>query len=73
MWLIEFFAIIIIGGTILLTLFMLPVYFVRKKKNPNDHKNTILRLVISAFFAVTIMSLIVGSGLIKMYFDDMNR
>ena len=73
MWLIEFFAVIIIGGTILLTFFMLPVYFVRKKKNPIDPKNTILKLVISAFLAVTIMSLIVGSGLIKMYFDDMSR
>jgi hypothetical protein len=42
-------------------------------KNPNDSKNTISKLVISAFLAVTIMSLLFGSGLIKMYFDDLNR
>ena len=52
---------------------MLPIYFIRKKKNPNDSKNKISKLVISAFLAVTIMSLLVGSGLIKMYFDDLNR
>lgn len=73
MVLVELFLIIIIGGTILLTLFMLPVYFIRKKKNPNDSKNTISKLVISAFLAVTIMSLLFGSGLIKMYFDDLTR
>ena len=38
-----------------------------------DTKNKISKLVISAFLAVTIMSLLVGSGLIKMYFDDLNR
>ena len=69
----ELFSIAIIGGTIFLTLFMLPIYFIRKKKNPNDSKNKISKLVISAFLAVTIMSLLVGSGLIKMYFDDLNR
>ena len=39
MVLVELFSIAIIGGTIFLTLFMLPVYFIRKKKNPNDSKN----------------------------------
>lgn len=73
MVLVELFSIIIIGGTILLTLFLLPVYFIRKKKNSNDSKNTISKLVISAFLAITIMSLLFGSGLIKMYFDDLNR
>ena len=73
MVLVELFSISIIGGTILLTLFMLPVYFIRRKKNPNDSKNTISKLVISAFSAVTIVSLLLGSGLIKMYFDDLNR
>ena len=73
MVLVELFSIAIIGGTIFLTLFMLPIYFILKKKNPNDSKNKISKLVISAFSAVTIMSLLVGSGLIKMYFDDLNR
>lgn len=73
MVLVKLFSIIIIGWTILLTLFMLPVYFIRKKKNPDDPKNTITKLIISAFLAATIMCLLVGSGLIKMYFDDLNR
>lgn len=73
MELVKLFSIVIIGGTIFLTLIMLPVYFIRKKKNPNDPKNTISKLVISAFLAVTIMALLFGSGLIKMYFDDLNR
>ena len=73
MVLVELFTIIIIGGTIFLTLLMLPVYFIRKKKNPNDPKNTIPKLVLSAFLAVTIMTLLLGSGFIKMYFGDLSR
>lgn len=70
--LVKMFSILIIGGTILLTLIMLPIYFIRKKKSPNDPKNTFLKLVISAFIAITIMSLLFGSGLIMMYLDDFN-
>ena len=70
--LVKMFSILIIGGTIFLTLIMLPIYFIRKKKNPNDPKNTFLKLVISAFIAITIMSLLFGSGLIMMYLDDFN-
>lgn len=70
--LVKMFSILIIGGTIFLTLIMLPIYFIRKKKSPNDPKNTFLKLVISAFIAITIMSLLFGSGLIMMYLDDFN-
>lgn len=73
MELIKLFLPIIIVGTIFLILIMLPTYFIRKKKNPYDSRNTILRLVILAFLAMTIMTLFLGSGLIRMYFDDLNR
>ena len=52
---------------------MLPFYFIRKKKNPDDEKNTIIRLVVLAFLATTIFVLVMGSGLIMMYFDDLRR
>ena len=52
---------------------MLPTYFVRKKKNPNDSKNTIVRLVILSFVATTIMVLFMGTGLIMMYYDGFKR
>ncbi|MGN0594741.1 MAG: hypothetical protein ACI4I6_06245 [Hominimerdicola sp.] len=71
MALIKMFLPIIIVGTIFLTLIMLPVYFISKKRNPDDSKNTILRLIILAFLATTIMTLLLGSGLIMMYFDDL--
>lgn len=60
----------ILGGTLFLTLLMLPIYFIRKKKNPDNPKNTIKRLIIFSFIAVTIFSLLSGSGLIAMYIDD---
>jgi hypothetical protein len=49
---------------------MLPVYFVRRKKRPDDPKNTIPRLLLLAILAATIMTLIMCSGLIAMYIDD---
>ncbi len=71
MVLVKLFLISIIGGTLLLSLFMLPIYFIRKKRNPNDKRNTIARLIVSAFLAVSVMTLLGGSGLIAMYIDDM--
>ena len=41
MTLIRTFLPIILGGTIILTILMLPVYFIRKKKNPDNKRNTI--------------------------------
>ena len=40
MTLIRTYLPIILGGTIVLTILMLPVYFIRKKKNPDDKRNT---------------------------------
>ena len=73
MTLIKTFLPIILGGTIILTILMLPVYFIQKKKNPDDKRNTILRLIVLSFAAVSIFVLLLGSGLIIMYFEDLRR
>ena len=71
MTLIRTFLPIILGGTIILKILMLPVYFIRKKKNPDDKRNTIIRLIVLSFAAVSIFVLLLGSGLIIMYFQDL--
>ena len=71
MTLIRTFLPIILGGTIILTILMLPVYFIRKKKNPDDKRNTIIRLIVLSFADVSIFVLLLGSGLIIMYFQDL--
>lgn len=71
MTLIRTFLPIILGGTIILTILMLPVYFIRKKKNPDDKRITIIRLIVLSFAAVSIFVLLLGSGLIMMYFQDL--
>ena len=71
MTLIRTFLPIILGGTIILTILMLPVYFIRKKKNPDDKRNTIIRLIVLSFAAVSIFVLMLGSELIIMYFKDL--
>ena len=70
MWIIQTFVPIILVLSVLAFLVMLPVYFVRRKKNPDDKRNTILRLLLMAVIAATIMTLIMCSGLIAMYIDD---
>ena len=71
MTLIRTFLPIILGGTMILTILMLPVYFIRKKKNPDVKRNTIIRLIVLSFAAVSIFVLLLGSGLIIMYFQDL--
>ena len=71
MTLIRTFLPIILGGTIILTILMLPVYFIRKKKNPDVKRNTIIRLIVLSCAAVSIFVLLLGSGLIIMYFQDL--
>ncbi len=71
MILIRTFLPIILCGTIILTILMLPVYFIRKKKNPDVKRNTIIRLIVLSFAAVSIFVLLLGSGLIIMYFQDL--
>ena len=73
MTLIRTFLPIILGGTIILTILMLPVYFIRKKKNPDDKRNTIIRLIVLSFAAVSVFVLLLGSGLIMMYFEDLRK
>ena len=58
MTLIRTFLPIILGGTIILTILMLPVYFIRKKKNPDVKRNTIIRLIVLSFAAVSIFVLL---------------
>lgn len=71
MTLIRTFLPIILDGTIVLTILMLPVYFIRKKKNPDDKRNIIIRLIVLSFAAVSIFVLLLGAGLIMMYFQDL--
>ena len=70
MWIIQTFVPIILVLSVLAFLVMLPVYFVRRKKDPDDKRNTILRLLLMTVIAATIMTLIMCSGLIAMYIDD---
>lgn len=70
MELVKLFGIIISLGTFLLTILMLPVYFIRRKKNPYNPKNSIIRLIVYSFVAVTTFTLLLGLGLIAMYIDD---
>ena len=70
MWIIQTFVPIILVLSVLAFLVMLSVYFVRRKKDPDDKRNTILRLLLMAVIAATIMTLIMCSGLIAMYIDD---
>lgn len=53
-----------------LVLFMLPVYFIRKKRNPSDEKNTIKSLIINALIVSILMWVLFCSGLIKIYLDQ---
>ena len=38
---------------------------------PDDKRNTIIRLIVLSFAAVSIFVLLLGSGLIIMYFQDL--
>ncbi len=71
MWIIQTFVPIILLLTVLSFVVMLPVYFVRRKENPDDPKNTIPRLLLVAVLAATIMTLFMCSGLIAMFIDDL--
>lgn len=45
--------------------------FYPEEKNPDDKRNTIIRLIVLSFAAVSIFVLLLGSGLIIMYFQDL--
>lgn len=71
MVLLKVFLPIIMSLTFLLIVIMLPVYFIRKHKNPDDKKNTLKRLILLSLIAATIMTMVMGAGLIAMFFDDL--
>lgn len=70
MWLLVTLLQITLIIWIALLIVMLPVYLYRKKKNPNDNKNTFTQLVIKALLASLIFTLIFCCGLIAMYLDQ---
>ncbi len=57
----------------LLVVVMLPVYFVRKKKNPNDENNTIKKLIIKSFVVSFVFVLMFYIGIIAMYFEELTQ
>lgn len=58
---------------ILLIIVMLPAYFIRKKKNPNDENNTIKKLIIKSFIVSFVFVLLFYMGIIAMYFDELSQ
>lgn len=67
----KMIGIVWIGFWIGLVVLMLPVYFLRRKKNLDDEKNTLKSLIIKAFFAGGVWAMFFGSGLLAMYLDEM--
>lgn len=58
---------------ILLIVVMLPAYFIRKKKNPNDENNTIKKLIIKSFVVSFVFVLLFYIGIIAMHFDELTQ
>ena len=67
---IEILLPIVLILTTMAILIMLPMYFIRKKRNSDNPKNTIKRLVGMSFVASLIITLLLGSGLIAIYIKD---
>ena len=70
---IEILLPIVLILTTMAILIMLPMYFIRKKRNPDNPKNTINRLVGMSFVASLIITLLLGSGLIAIYIKDVKE
>ena len=70
---IEILLPIVLILTTLAILIMLPMYFIRKKRNSDNPKNTIKRLVGMSFVASLIITLLLGSGLIAIYIKDVKE
>ena len=70
---IEILLPIVLILTTMAILMMLPMYFIRKKRNPDNPKNTIKRLVGMSFVASLIITLLLGSGLIAIYIKDVKE
>ena len=56
---------------VVLMILMLPVYFVRKRCNPNSQSNTFKLLIVKSFIVSFIFVLIICSGLIVMNIDEL--
>ncbi len=54
-----------------LFILMLPVYFIRKKLAPDNKRNTLKALIILSFTVSVAFVLIMCSGLIAMYIDEL--
>ena len=70
---IEILLPIVLILTTMAILIMLPMYFIRKKRNSDNPKNTIKRLVGMSFVASLIITLLLGSGLIAIYIKDVKE
>ena len=70
---IEILLPIVLILTTIAILIMLPMYFIRKKRNSDNPKNTIKRLVGMSFVASLIITLLLGSGLIAIYIKDVKE
>jgi len=63
MVLVKLYTIVIILGTIIISILLLPLYFYRRKKNPDNEKNTIKRLI-----CVTFLGVLLATGIFSIYF-----
>ena len=70
---IEILLPIVLILTTMAILIMLPMYFIRKKRNSDNPKNTIKRMVGMSFVASLIITLLLGSGLIAIYIKDVKE
>ena len=70
---IEILLPIVLILTTMAILIILPMYFIRKKRKPDNPKNTIKRLVGMSFVASLIITLLLGSGLIAIYIKDVKE
>jgi len=68
MALVKLLVLIIVFGTVLISLLLLPMYFYRRKKNPDNEKNTIKRLICVSFLGVA-----VATGMFTIFIISFGR
>ena len=56
MAMIKFFVTVFVVFTLIISILMLPLYFYRKKKDPDNKKNTVRRLIITVFVGVLLFT-----------------
>lgn len=67
-WLALFMFALIVWGA--LCGIMMPVYLIRRKRNPDDETNTLKALMLKSFLASIIFVVIFYSGLILMWLEE---